>query len=94
MFEFIAQQAQGIAALCEQGHCPHQDNPIDNKVRNPQPEQDEYDAEIARRYPSLPQSVRSQLAAYDRKVGTYGFESVLDAPVLPDRIKAMHPFAH
>jgi hypothetical protein len=55
MFEYIAQQSAGIATSIIAQQTPHTD---------------EYDANVARDYPNLPETTRRQLAAYDRRVGT------------------------
>lgn len=55
---------------------------------------DEFDSDIATRYPHLSPLVRSQLAAFDRKVARDGRDSLLDAPILPQRIRDRHPLAN
>lgn len=55
MFEFIAQQAQGIAAA---------------QIAAQTPTPDSFDNEIAARYPHLSAKLRSQLADFDRRSAT------------------------
>ena len=51
-------------------------------------------AAIQARYPHLSAQLQAQLAAYDRQVATFGHQSTLNAPIIPDRIRALHPFAN
>lgn len=71
------------------GGCVHTNNPIDRRGL--------LYKEFANRYPGIakvhPEQIRS-MVDYQIRLEDNGPESLREAPLVPDRIKARHPFAN